>query len=169
MFHPTNKAVIYEAARQTHHERVSFNKIYRIGPSLIFPTCDWQKRFCNFGQGILKGEVSLYHWPPVWLVWISLFCKQKPKIVSCHTAESKPVRQEVNGTVILPPLSIPCFGNRTLLCWPVPDRFRHRCIFVGRSIVRIRDCRNVYSGCTVVVHAGANVIKLLRAVSYDFS
>ncbi len=27
------------------------------------------------GQGILKGEVSLYCWPPVWLVWISLFCK----------------------------------------------------------------------------------------------
>ncbi len=26
-------------------------------------------------QGILKGEVSLYHSPPVWLVWISLFCK----------------------------------------------------------------------------------------------
>ncbi len=26
------------------------------------------------------------------------------KIVSCHTADSKPVRQEVNGTVILPPL-----------------------------------------------------------------
>jgi hypothetical protein len=25
-------------------------------------------------QGILKGEVSLYCWPPVWLVWISLFC-----------------------------------------------------------------------------------------------
>ncbi len=24
-------------------------------------------------QGILKGEVSLYRWPPVWLVWISLF------------------------------------------------------------------------------------------------
>ncbi len=29
----------------------------------------------QFGQGILKGEVSLYHWPPVLLVWISLFCK----------------------------------------------------------------------------------------------
>jgi hypothetical protein len=26
-------------------------------------------------RGILKGEVSLYCWPPVWLVWISLFCK----------------------------------------------------------------------------------------------
>jgi len=25
------------------------------------------------------------------------------KIVSCHTADSKPVKQEVNGTVILPP------------------------------------------------------------------
>jgi len=24
-------------------------------------------------QGILKGEVSLYHWPPVWLVWIQLY------------------------------------------------------------------------------------------------
>jgi hypothetical protein len=26
----------------------------------------------------------------------------KTKIVSCHTADSKPVKQEVNGTVILP-------------------------------------------------------------------
>ncbi len=26
------------------------------------------------------------------------------KIVSCHTADTKPVKQEVNGTVILPPL-----------------------------------------------------------------
>jgi hypothetical protein len=25
-------------------------------------------------------------------------------MVSCHTAEPKPVKQEVNGTVILPPL-----------------------------------------------------------------
>jgi hypothetical protein len=33
----------------------------------------------------------------------------KTKIVSCHTANSKPVKQEVNGTVILPPYSIPWF------------------------------------------------------------
>ncbi len=26
----------------------------------------------NYGQGILKGEVSLYSWPPVWLVWNQL-------------------------------------------------------------------------------------------------
>ncbi len=31
----------------------------------------------------------------------------KTKIVSTHTADSKPVKQEVNGTVILPPLVFP--------------------------------------------------------------
>jgi hypothetical protein len=31
----------------------------------------------------------------------------KTKIVSCHTADSKPVKQAVNGTVILPPLVFP--------------------------------------------------------------
>ena len=31
----------------------------------------------------------------------------KTKIVSCHTADSKPFKQEVNGTVILPSLVFP--------------------------------------------------------------
>ncbi len=31
----------------------------------------------------------------------------KTEIVSCHTADSKLVKQEVNGTVILPPLVFP--------------------------------------------------------------
>jgi len=31
----------------------------------------------------------------------------KTKLVSCHTADSKPVKQEVNSTVILPPLVFP--------------------------------------------------------------
>jgi hypothetical protein len=31
----------------------------------------------------------------------------KTKIVSSHTADSKPVKQEVNGTVIRPPLVFP--------------------------------------------------------------
>jgi hypothetical protein len=30
-------------------------------------------KFWNSSQGILKGEVSLYHWPPVWLVWNQLY------------------------------------------------------------------------------------------------
>jgi len=31
----------------------------------------------------------------------------KTKIVGGHTADSKPVKQEVNGTMILPPLFFP--------------------------------------------------------------
>jgi hypothetical protein len=31
----------------------------------------------------------------------------KTKLVSCHTADSETVKQEVNGTVILPPLVFP--------------------------------------------------------------
>ncbi len=38
--------------------------------------CRWH--YCT-NQGMLKGEVSLYCWPPVWLVWICLFCTQKQK------------------------------------------------------------------------------------------
>jgi hypothetical protein len=34
----------------------------------------------------------------------------KTKMVSCHTAYSKPVKQEVNGTMILPPLVFPDRG-----------------------------------------------------------
>ncbi len=34
----------------------------------------------------------------------------KTKIVSYHTADSKPIKQEVNGTVILPPLVLPVYG-----------------------------------------------------------
>ncbi len=34
----------------------------------------------------------------------------KTKNVNCHTADSKPVKQEVNGTVILPPLVFPVYG-----------------------------------------------------------
>ncbi len=32
----------------------------------------------------------------------------KTKYISCHTADSKPIKQEVNSTVILPLFSIPC-------------------------------------------------------------
>jgi len=39
----------------------------------------------------------------------------KTKIASCHTADSKPVKQEVNSTVILPPLVFPASGNYTSL------------------------------------------------------
>ncbi len=38
----------------------------------------------------------------------------KTKIVSSHTADSKPVKQEVGGTVILPPLVFPGCGMRSI-------------------------------------------------------
>jgi len=38
----------------------------------------------------------------------------KTKIVSSHTADSKPVKQEVDGTVILPPLVFPGCGMRSI-------------------------------------------------------
>ena len=40
----------------------------------------------------------------------------KTKIVSCHTAYSEPVKQEVNSTVILPPLVFPGH-NKALSFW----------------------------------------------------
>ena len=40
----------------------------------------------------------------------------KTKIVSCHTAVSKPVKQEVNGTVMLPPFSIPWSAVKAECC-----------------------------------------------------
>ncbi len=40
----------------------------------------------------------------------------KTKIVSCHTADAKPVKQEVNSTVILPPYYVNKFVDREVLC-----------------------------------------------------
>ncbi len=44
----------------------------------------------------------------------------KTKIVSCHIADSKPVKQEVNGTLILPSLVFP--GN---------DIYKRISLFIG--------------------------------------
>jgi hypothetical protein len=55
--------------------------------------------------------------------WFGLVCFAN-KIVSCHTADSKQVKQEVNSTVILPPLVFPAlFKQCHLFCinnclWP---------------------------------------------------
>jgi len=59
----------------------------------------------------------------------------KTKIVSSHTADSKPVQQEVNGTVILPPLVFP---NLTK-------------VFSVQRISQLNSCLIVLSGRFVVV------------------
>ncbi len=54
-------------------------------------------------QGILKGGNTV----DLMFDWFGLVCLANKKIVSCHTTDYKPVKQEVNGTVMLPPLVFP--------------------------------------------------------------
>jgi len=68
----------------------------------------------------------------------------KTKIVSCHTADSKPVKQEVNGTVILPSLvfpSIAYFGTAIDKekndCNIIPNQLKH--FDLERRSLRERD------------------------------
>ncbi len=54
IFKPSNLGLLVNCFNQLHY---CFKKCWA--------TCS--------DQGILKGEVSLYHWPPVWLVWNQLY------------------------------------------------------------------------------------------------
>ncbi len=54
----------------------------------------------------------------------------KTKNVSCHTADSKPVKQEVNGTVILLPLVFLVLGfksSRHWHCKKMVEKWFHEC------------------------------------------
>ncbi len=51
---------------------------------------------------IVLGREYLFDW-----FGLVFFANKNKKNFSCHTADSKPVKQEVNGTVILPPLIFP--------------------------------------------------------------
>jgi hypothetical protein len=44
----------------------------------------------------------------------------RTKIVICHTANSKPVKQEADGTVILPPLVFPSVSISYFFCVCLP-------------------------------------------------
>ncbi len=55
--------------------------------------------------------------------------QKKKKIVTCHTADSEPVKPEVNGTVTLPPLVFP--GACTIKLFTaviVADRNKRECL-----------------------------------------
>ena len=49
-------------------------------------------------------EVSLYGWSPVYFVWIQLLCLYCMKNNFTCLVKSKPVKQEISHTVILPPM-----------------------------------------------------------------
>ncbi len=51
---------------------VNFLALWNLYDNKIFGSSSVSRRSA-LHQGILKGEVSLYHWPPVWLVWNQLY------------------------------------------------------------------------------------------------
>ncbi len=82
-----------------------------------------------FIQGILKGDGRIAVPLTSCLTGLDLSVLQiKTKTVSCHTANSKPVKQEVNGTVILPPLVFHAF----ILIWSFFALICLRFIYIGK-------------------------------------
>ncbi len=74
------------------------------------------------------------------------------KIVSRHTANSKPVKQEVNGTVILPPSSIPW------LC----------CIHIPLPVC-LSACLPVCLSISMYVYLSVNLIQVISTYVYFIS
>jgi hypothetical protein len=66
----------------------------------------------------------------------------KTEIVGCHTADSKPVKQEVNGTVILPPLVFPGLSLTCTLSMvaapPVVIFLKHFCLVTDEGTKKAR-------------------------------
>ena len=79
----------------------------------------------------LKGEVSLYGRPPVWLVWIQTLCLRWIVHWFTCSAKSKKVKQEVSCTFILP-----LTKYVIVLCFTLIDTLTHSLTFptLTRSI-----------------------------------
>jgi len=90
----------------------SRKRFYNIGPIVNFLNISSNSSFevNNVFPGNTKGGSIIVPFTSclTGLDWSVL--QIKTKIVSCHTADSKPVNQEVNSTVILPPLVFPGFS-----------------------------------------------------------
>ncbi len=63
-----------------------------------------------FHQGILKGEVSLYRWPPVWLVWYQLY--DNWQFLFLFAKQTNPNQTGGRWYSDTSPLSIPWFHDR---------------------------------------------------------
>ncbi len=79
----------------------------------------------------------------------------KTKIVCCHTAESKPVKPEVNGTVILPPLVFPAISLQALVS-----------VTKIKSLISLPPGQSVKTGAWV--RAGSIDIKHFMPVNYKY-
>jgi len=68
--------LIYYCSGQSYKTLFGFNLCFCKNSKCVcfgVSVCVCVKCICVFVQRILKGEVSLYHWPPVWLVWYRLY------------------------------------------------------------------------------------------------
>ncbi len=78
---------------------------------------------CGIHQGNLKGEVSLYHWPPVWLVLNQLYDNWN----FCFYLQNRLIKTSPTGGQWYSdtsPLSIPWIHLRRYFlcaCWPNPN------------------------------------------------
>ncbi len=106
-----NVYLLIGVAPETHQNALFVD--YKQDCSLALPGCPayplpLQQEWCcmtnlKYKPGNTKGEVSLLLTSCLTGLGKSVL-PMKTKIVSNHTADSKPVKQEVNSTVILPPL-----------------------------------------------------------------
>jgi hypothetical protein len=81
-----------------HHQKFRdfLNLLVTLSPRLWVKSHLADRQWCSLAlvwpngerlieQGILKGEVSLYHWPPVWLVWNQLYDNRQFSFFNCKT------------------------------------------------------------------------------------
>jgi hypothetical protein len=114
---------------------------------------------------ILKGEVSLYCWPPVWLVWNQLYDNnwQFLFLFAKQTNPNQSNRRLINGIVILPPLVIfpdNAHVHPNRLSWPsfhtVPIISYYQkapCLVpIGLRPVWFEASGLYYKSCTIIIY-----------------
>jgi hypothetical protein len=107
----------------------SSEKLVRQTLQHIWPPNQWQRKTITFAGNTYGGRITVLLTSCFTaLDWSVL--QIKTKIVSCHTADNKRVKQEVNSTVILPPLVFSDICNKLL---------RLRSLFAPLSYAQISD------------------------------
>ncbi len=92
----------------------------RLAPKWCFAVeTKWSPGLCIGGSqdwslepGNTKGEVSLYHWPPVWLVWMQLYDNRH----FCFYLQNRLIQTNQTGGQWYSdtsPFSIPCLSHKT--------------------------------------------------------
>ena len=64
--------------------------------------CPKSLEWMGINKALTMGKVSLYSWPPVWLVWILWNKSNCCSFNLSKAADSKQNKQEVSATMILP-------------------------------------------------------------------